>query len=222
MFALNLLGGATLEGADGPVAGRAAHKRRLALLAILAVARGRPVARERIIGLLWPDQPTESARHSLSESLYVLRKELGEGALTNAGGEVALDPGVVLSDVAEFQRAVEEGSLETGVELYRGPFLDGFYVSDAPEFERWAESERGRLAHVYTRAAECLAEAAEREQRLSDAAEWWRRLAVQDPFNSRVGARLMRALDAAGQRAGALWFARTHVALLREELGVEP
>ena len=50
MFALNLLGGAALTGANGPVDGRAAHKRRIALLAILAIARGRTVGRERIIG----------------------------------------------------------------------------------------------------------------------------------------------------------------------------
>ncbi|HEX2079461.1 MAG TPA: hypothetical protein VHG08_17170, partial [Longimicrobium sp.] len=34
--------------------------------------------------------------------------------------------------------------------------------------------------------------------------------------------RLMQALDDAGQRAAALWVGDTHVALLREELGVEP
>src|SRR5688500_4445894 len=53
---LNLLGGAALQGRNGPVEGRAAHRRRLALLAILAVARGRAVGRERIVGLLWPEQ----------------------------------------------------------------------------------------------------------------------------------------------------------------------
>ncbi|HST58950.1 MAG TPA: BTAD domain-containing putative transcriptional regulator, partial [Longimicrobium sp.] len=204
------------------MAGRAAHTRRLALLAILAVARGRGVARERLIGLLWPDQRTDAARHSLSESLYVLRKELGEGALVNAGGEIVLGADAVCSDVAEFQREVEEGNLEGAVRLYRGPFLDGFYVGDAPEFERWAEGERARLAHAYAHAVECLAQVAEREGRLRDAAEWWRRLAVQDPYSSVVGVRLVQALDAAGERAGALWFARTHVTLLREELGVEP
>ncbi len=222
MFALNLLGGAVLEGPDGLVTGRAAHRRRLALLAILSVARGRPVGRERVIGLLWPDHRTDAARHLLSESLYVLRKELGEDAFVSSGDEVGLNTAVVRCDVAEFDRAVEEGGVEEAARLYRGPFLDGFYVNDAPEFERWAEGERDRLARQLARALECLAGAAEGAGRPRDAVEWWRRLAVHDPYNSRVGIRLMQALDAAGERAAALWFAQAHVSLLREELGVEP
>jgi DNA-binding SARP family transcriptional activator/TolB-like protein len=222
MFPVNLLGGAVLHVSGGPVTGRAAHRRRLALLAILSIARGRTVGRERIIGLLWPDHRIDAARHLLSESLYVLRKELGEDAFVSAGDEVGLNPAVVLSDVAEFERAMEEGRLEDGTRLYRGPFMDGFFVSGAAEFERWAQTERDRLARAFTRALECLAEEADAAGRAQDAAGWWRRLAVHDPYNSRVGMRLMLALDAAGERAAALWFAESHTTLLREELGVEP
>lgn len=222
MFALKLLGGATLQGRAGPVTGRAAHKRRLALLAILAVARGRPVGRERIIGLLWPDNPSDSARHLLSESLYVLRKELGEGALVGVGDEVALDPEGVSSDVGEFEAALEAGDVERAARMYAGPFLDGFYVADAPEFERWAEGERDRLARAWARAVESLAEEREGAGRPLDAADWWRALAARDPHSSRIALRLMRALDAARERAAALRAASTHAALMREDLGVQP
>jgi DNA-binding SARP family transcriptional activator len=183
MFALNLLGGAALEGRGGPVTGRAAHRRRLALLAVLAAARGRMVARERILGLLWAEHDGSRARHLLSESLYVLRKELGEDAFLAAGDEVGLNGEVVASDVAGFEGAVEDGDLEGAARLYRGPFLDGFYVADAPEFERWAEAERDRLARVFTRALESLAGAREGEGRPQEAAEWGRRLAVHEPDN---------------------------------------
>lgn len=222
MFTLNLLGGAAFQGRNGPVAGRAAHRRRVALLAILSVARGRTVGRERIVGLLWPEQPAARARHLLSESLYVLRKELGADAFVSAGDEVGLNGCVVRSDVEEFEEAIEAGELDRAAQLYRGPFLDGFFVADTPEFERWAEGERARLAHAHARAVECLAAAREREGRPAEAMEWWRRLAVLDPYDSRVGMRLMLALDAAGQRAAALWYAETHTAFLRDELGVEP
>jgi hypothetical protein len=30
-----------------------------------------------------------------------------------------------------------------------GPFLDGVFISDAPEFERWPESERSRFARIF-------------------------------------------------------------------------
>jgi DNA-binding SARP family transcriptional activator/TolB-like protein len=222
MFALNVLGGAVLEGPEGLVSGRAAYRRRIAVLAILSMARGRPVGRERVIGLLWPDDRTERGRHLLSESLYVLRKELGDDLFVTAGDEVGINPAVLRCDAAEFEQAVEEGRLEEAARLYRGPFLDGFYVNDAPDFERWADGERDRLARRYARVLESLAQAAESAGRPGEAVEHWRRLAVHDPYDSGTAVRLMQALDAAGQRAAALWFADTHVALLREELEVEP
>ncbi|HEY0015639.1 MAG TPA: BTAD domain-containing putative transcriptional regulator [Longimicrobium sp.] len=180
------------------------------------------MGREKVIGLLWPDDRTERGRHLLSESLYVLRKDLGEDLFVTAGDEVGVNPLVLRCDAAEFGQAVEEGRLADAARLYRGPFLDGFYVNDAPEFERWAEGERDRLARSYARVLESLAQAAESAGRPGDAVEHWRRLAVHDPYDSGSAVRLMQALDSVGQRAAALWFADTHVALLREELEVEP
>ncbi|HEX6911001.1 MAG TPA: BTAD domain-containing putative transcriptional regulator [Longimicrobium sp.] len=223
LFRLELLGDPTFSGPDGPVRGRAAHKRRIALLAVLAVARGRPVGRERLIGLLWPELTTEAARHNLSESLYVLRKELGEDAVSAASAsDVTLDPERVASDVAEFQDRLDAGDAEGAAALYRGPLLDGFYVADAAEFERWAEGERDRLARAHATALEGLARAAETEGSAIRAVDWWRRLAAHDPYSSRTALHLVRALDAAGERPSALRAAEVHAVLLREELGVEP
>ncbi|HEU4453051.1 MAG TPA: BTAD domain-containing putative transcriptional regulator, partial [Longimicrobium sp.] len=222
MFSLKLLGGAALESDGVPVSGRPVHRRRLALLAVLAAARGRTVGRERLVGYLWPDHPGDAARHLLSESLYILRKALGERAFVAAGDELGLDPSVVSSDLAEFEGALDADDPARAVAVYGGPFLDGFYVSDAPEFERWAEEERRRLERAHARALEALAEAAEVEDDPRGAAEWWRRLARTDPFSSRIALRLMRALEAGGERAAALRHAAVHGALVREELGAEP
>jgi len=222
VLSLKVLGDPVLLGPDGPITGRAAYKRRIALLAILSVARGRPVGRERLIALLWPEHASDAARHTLSESLYVLRRELGDGVFLSVGDEVALSPDVVRSDVAAFEEALEAGRLEDAAAEYRGPLLDGFYVSDAPEFERWVDTERDRLARACSGALERLATRAEAEGTPLDAVEWWRRLAAHDPYGSRVALRLAQALEAAGERAGALRAAEAHAARMREELGVEP
>lgn len=221
-FELRVFGGAVLLGPEGPVQGRAAHRRRLALLAILAASPGRTIGRERILGYLWPDQPADAGRHQLSEALYVLRKAVGEGAFVTAGDEVGLNPDVIGTDVAAFRCAIAEGRFRDAVEVYPGPFLDGFYVSDAPDFERWVEEERSFLADAYGSALEALAEGCEREGDHAGAAGWWRRRAAHDPYSSRVALRLMNALAAAGERAGALKHAAAHGAFLREELGVDP
>lgn len=221
-FSLKLLGGAALECDGRPVTGRAAHKRRIAVLALLAAARGRALGREKLVGHLWPEHPGDAARHLLSESLYVLRKELGDAAFVAAGDEIALDPAVVGSDFAGFEEALERGAWVEAAKLYHGPFLDGFYVSDAPGFERWADAERDRLGRAYARALETLATEAEGAGDARAASEWWRRLLAEDPYSSRTTVRLMRALDGAGERAAALRQATLHAALLREELEAEP
>jgi DNA-binding SARP family transcriptional activator len=222
VFFLKLLGCAALERDGVPVSGRAVHRRRMALLAVLAAARGRMVGRERVIGYLWPDHPGDAARHLLSESLYILRKTLGDDAIVAAGDEISLDPAVVGSDVAQFQAALDADEPERAAALYAGPFLDGFYVSEAPDFERWAEQERDRLARAHARALEALAEGAEAVGQPLRAAEWWKRLAKEDPFSSRVALRVMQALEAGGERAAAVRHASVHAALVRQELGAEP
>jgi len=221
VFSLKVLGGAILERRGVQVKGRATHRRRLALLALLSVAR-RPVGRERLIGYLWPEHPTDGARRLLSESLYSLRQEMGDDALVSAGNDVTLNPRVVSSDVAEMETALEAGELERAVALYRGPLLDGFYVDDAPDFQRWAEGERDRLSRAYARALETLAERSESGGALVEAVEWWRCLLRHDQSNTRVAIRLVTALDEAGEWAGALRAADAHADYLREELGVGP
>lgn len=222
MFVLKVLGGAALHRGGVPVTGRAVHRRRLALLALLASARGRMVRRERLIGYLWPEHPGDAARHLLSESLYILRKTVGEDVFVSAGDELALDPAVVGSDLADFLAALDADDPQRAVAAYGGPFLDGFVVSDAPEFERWAEEERDRHARAYARALEQLAEAREAEGDPRGAAEWWKQLARQDPFSSRIALRTMQALEAGGERAAAIRHGTSHAALMRAEMEAEP
>lgn len=219
---LRLLGGASIEGPAGPITGRAAQRRRVALLATLALTPDRPVSRDRLIALLWPESDTDRARHLLADSLYVLRSGLGEDAVLAAGDDVRLNPARIDSDVAQFERAVAEGDFERAVTVYAGPFLDGFFLPGAAGFERWVEAERARLAQRYATALEELAERAVARGDARAALECSRQLAAQEPYSARGALRLMRALDAAGDRAGALQHAQVHAALLRTEFDAEP
>ncbi|MGH7638333.1 MAG: BTAD domain-containing putative transcriptional regulator, partial [Gemmatimonadaceae bacterium] len=90
------------------------------------------------------------------------------------------------------------------------------------EFERWLDGERARLAERYATTLATLAEQSEEQGDPAGAAGWWRRLAAHDPYSARVTLRLMRAMEAAGDRAGALQHARAHAAILREEFDAEP
>ena len=220
-FSLKLFGGAALEGAQGPVSGPAVQRHRLALLALLAGTRSRSVGRERVMAFLWPERESDPARRLLNQSVHALRHELGADAILSVGEDLQLNPAIVRSDVAAFEEALGRGDNDAAVALYTGPFLDGFFLDDAPEFEQWAQTERDRLANARAKAIESLAERAERAGESARATEWWRARAAHDPYDTRVAIRLMQAMERAGNRAGALQHGGTHQRLLRDELGIE-
>src|SRR6185437_9571969 len=146
----------------------------------------------------------------------------GAAAIVSRGQDLWLNPASVSSDAAEFERALAAGELERAVGLYAGPFLDGFFLHGAPEFESWVEAERDRLDRTYLDALEELAGRASARNDLDGAVGWWRRLSTLDPCNSRVTLRLMAALEASGDRAGALEQARIHARQLHEKFGAAP
>ena len=222
MLVLRLLGGASLDGPRGPLTGRVVQRRRLALLAVLAAARGRSMSRDRLVALFWPEHDTEAARHLLRDSLYVVRSALGDAVVAVAGDDLRVDPAHLATDVEAFERALDAGDLGRAVTLYTGPFLDGVHVAGAPEFAAWSEAERARLAQRHRVAVETLARQAEAAGDADAAVAWWRRLAVADPLDGRAALGLARTLDAAGNRAAALQHVRVHTALLAHELGAAP
>ena len=154
MYRLVALGGLTLTNAAGGVAAR--QRRRLALLALLAPRGEHGMTRDKLLGYLWPEQTAERARHALEQLIYYLRREVS-GELFAGGDPLRLNPAVVTSDVGEFEAALGRGALDEAVALYRGPFLDGFYLSEAAGFEEWVETERQRLATEHARALYRLA-----------------------------------------------------------------
>ena len=222
MQRLKLFGGAAIESDAGPLTGRAVQRRRLALLAMLAAAGSARVSRDKLIAHLWPESTAENGRRFLSDSVYRINQALGGDVIVSAGDTLRLDEARLPSDLAELQGALSRNDFEGAVSAYTGPFLDGFFLSDSPEIDRWAEELRGRLARAYAGALDALAEAALARGNAAAAAGWWRKAAGHDPYNSRVALRLMQALELAGDRAAAIQHARLHDLLLAKDLEIAP
>ena len=129
---LPTFGGLSIEAGNGEGPAPAVSPRRLALLVIVGAAGTRGITREKVVGILWPERDEEQARHTLSQTLYLLRREAGETWI-EGGGQLRL-AGSVTCDVAQLQDALAAGQLERAAALYAGPFLDGFYLAGAPEF----------------------------------------------------------------------------------------
>jgi DNA-binding SARP family transcriptional activator len=222
MLHLATLGGLALEGDGGPLGGAALRLRPLALLALVACAGLRGITRDKVMAYLWPDSDAAHARNCLKQTLFALRRDLHLDPFLHNAAMLWLDPQSISVDCREFLQAVEQRAFRTAVELYRGPFLDGFHLGGHAEFERQVEEERARLARRYELSLQALATSAEAANDHAAAVEWWQRLAEHDPFSSRNALGLMKALVAIGNRASALRHAELHARLLREELNAEP
>ncbi|HEX6750309.1 MAG TPA: BTAD domain-containing putative transcriptional regulator [Longimicrobium sp.] len=222
MLRIHTFGALAVRDGDRPLAGAAAQPRRLAVLAVLARAGERGVTRDKLLALLWPDSPDEAGRRALAQALYALRRDLGGEEPFLGVKDLRLNPEVIGSDVGDFESALAAADPERAAAVYAGPFLDGFRVPGLDDFDRWIETERAALALRHAEALESLAGARERAGDHTAAVAWWRRLAGADPLSARVAVRLMRALDAAGDRAGALQHARIYESLVDAHLGLPP
>ena len=145
MLRVRLLGDLAIE-VDGTAVEPPASRRACALLGWLALDR-RMHPRSGLAARFWPDVLDESARTSLRSALSALRRGLGpEGErylIATRDGIGLADGSLVWTDVAEFERCVEENRLQDALALGRGELLSG--LEDDWVYER-RDEHRDRVA----------------------------------------------------------------------------
>ncbi|PYO28071.1 MAG: hypothetical protein DMD73_06945 [Gemmatimonadetes bacterium] len=212
-------GGLNLLVGGHATTGSATRRRRLALLALLAVARDRGLNRDKVQTYLWPESDTERARHGLNQLVYFQRRHLDSEELFLGKKTLRLNRAVITTDVWDFEDALDAGAHEAAVRSYTGAFLDGFFLQGAPGFERWVDDQRRRLAERCAQAFGLLAAAAATKHQ---AVEWWRRAAELKPYDTDTVLHLAEACVAIGDRAAAVRCAQQHADVLRTELDLPP
>ncbi len=223
MIYLRTLGALDLRSSDGTeLRSVLAQPKRLALLTYLAVAT--PFGyhrRDTLLGLFWPDLDQHHARNALSRAVYYLRRALSEEAIVGRGDdELRLSEERVECDARAFEVALDARLAEQALSLYHGDLLEGFFLTHAPEFERWLEDRRTALRSRAVEGAWTLAQA---NDGASSVAEHWARRAVAlSPYDGEGLTRLMRLLDQRGARGQALVAYEQFARRLSADLGVEP
>jgi DNA-binding SARP family transcriptional activator/tetratricopeptide (TPR) repeat protein len=201
-FRLVTLGRLTLMGTGGEEDASLARRRlKLAVLAVLALAR-RPVSRDTLLGLFWAEHDEPRARHSLSNALSSLRGALGDRSITTRDTEVALDPETPLDvDAIEFIEALENKDHARAVELYAGPFLEGFHVDESPAFEQWVSRERRRLESLFTKACSEHCGSLARSRRWTECEHVANRWLETEPLSADAAIYFLNAIKSPGTRA---------------------
>ena len=206
MLRLRTFGGLEVTRDRVTLTGAATQRRPLALLAIVA-ASPHGCTREDLLLHLWPDSTPERARNVLRQTIYALRRDLGTHDLFLGEHQLLLNSAVISSDVGEFENALEGGDQARAVELYGGPFLDGFHLRESPEFEAWREREVARITGRFLQALRALAQSTTDHEHAIDR---WRRMATTDPLDPIAAEGLIDALAALGDRDAALQHARIY------------
>ena len=217
---------AVAEGVPVPV--RGAKQR--ALLALLALQRGRPVSADRLIDVLWGDGQASNPANALQAQIGQLRRTFGAAAILTSEAGYALAVGPDDVDVVRFGQLVAEGrrlagdgeaalasaALGEALGLRRGEPLAEF--ADAG----FADAERAHLDELTLVAVEARAGADLMLGRHGELAGELEAQCRQHPLRERLWELLILALYRAGRQAEALR-AYTEVRdRLVDELGIDP
>jgi TolB-like protein/DNA-binding SARP family transcriptional activator len=195
-----------------------------ALLALLALQPGRPITRETVADFLWTDRGPEQARHSLRQTLLVLRRSVGDNLIHAEGNCLVIPPSALAVDAIEFEAraaSTDRDILAEAARLYRGELLEN-RGPVALRFDDWLALERSRFAalaaNILRRLAAACAVAGEIETAIAAAM----RLVTIDNLCEDSHRLLIELLARAGRRAEALRRFDAVAELLKRELGVRP
>jgi DNA-binding SARP family transcriptional activator len=222
LHTLTTLGGLSILGPDGAPTGLAPRKRALALLAFSASAAKEGISRDRAMALLWPELDAGGARNNLKQTVFAIRHTLGVDVFDHTTTTLRLDTSEISVDLHHFEHALAVGAHEDAAGDYAGPFLDGFFLPNLSEFDRWVERVRQRLDLGYLRSLETLAVRARLRGDRPAAIHWYRLLVEHDPVSTSCVLGLMSTLAESSEPLAALECYQRHVKLLREEFDAEP
>jgi len=213
------------------------RRKALALLAYLATMPGAH-ARDTLAALLWPEADATQARAHLSRVLVDLRQAAGPQALDADVDRVALRPDELFVDVIRFRTCVAQvaahhpardplcdaclAALAEAVDFYRGDFLSGFTLRDAPDFDTWQTYTGETLRLELGEALESLALAYNGRDAFERALPHARRWLALDPLCEPAHRCLMRLYAGLGDRAAAFAQYEACTKALQSELGIPP
>jgi DNA-binding SARP family transcriptional activator len=209
-----------------------ATRKALALIVYLTVEGGLH-ARDKLATLLWPDSDRTHARAMLRYTLTDLRRTLRDSPdpphlivqREFLGVDFASDLDVDLAPLRAAGMLSRSGTLtdlREAARRWRGEFLDGFSVSDAPEFETWMSGQRELWRQSIERVLDRLSQIEVEDGEFAEALATVQRWLTADQLNEEAHRRLIRLHLRMGDRSAALRAYESCRQLLDEELHVAP
>jgi DNA-binding SARP family transcriptional activator len=193
----------------------------------LLVGAGRPIPRDELLELLWPEGNPSRSGHRLHVAMSAVRRVLNTaGAVRFEDDAYMVDPDTVVTDCQLFEASYEQARRLDGqpaaqqfleaLSLYEGDFL-----ADRP-YAEWALQRRAHFLERRLTAVAFLADYALDTNDAVSAAEYATIQLIADSLRERAHRQLMRAHYRLGQRACAIRQYDICAELLKREVGVAP
>ncbi len=190
----------------------------------------RPIPRETLCFLFWPDTSEGTAWGNLSRLVSMLHHALPlPEALVTAEDQIGLDRQLVQSDAHFFRQLRDDwkttgdiASLRYAADLFDGPFLAGFSLPSSREFETWAATEREYWNRMILEVLTALVEDQATKREVASAIGYAQRYLAIDSLSEEIHRRLIELYALAGDRAAALRQYEQCLTVLERELGVDP
>ncbi|HKC73069.1 MAG TPA: bacterial transcriptional activator domain-containing protein, partial [Chloroflexota bacterium] len=205
------------------------RRKAFALLVYLVMSKGTR-SREALASLLVDEASDQQAHSRFRNTLHAPTEQVGDYILVTRETVTFDRSKPYWLDADELQRGVltaddpaaDPTALERAVALYKGTFLTGLMLSEAPEFEGWQRRQQERLHRLFMQALHLLIQRALQRRDDEAAQSWIARLLEVEPWHEEAHRQLMRLLARQGQRQAALEQYEVCCCILEEELGRAP
>ena len=176
-------------------------------------------SRDEIAGLLWPDEGIDSARRNLRNAIYQAKKLVGMDIITSPNkGTLVLNRGAELDlDIDRFQEDPKEN-----LDLYRGEFLQNFYLKDTDLFEYWTQKMRNYYKKLFSDSCRVKIEENLRDHEYDRVEARIQSLIALDPFDENNFRLLLRYYQDRGRPGRVVEAYYQFARSLRKELDVDP
>ncbi|MBS4538296.1 hypothetical protein GOQ27_07460 [Clostridium sp. D2Q-11] len=206
----------------------------IGILSYMAIKKDKSFSRNKIANIFWDSSDSNSSRYNLRYNIWSLRK-----IFKNNDEEVDLfiadkesirfnDEFNIYVDAENFHHKIKNSKentikdLEYLKGLYKGEFLEGFYIKDSSEFNDWVFYEREKFQRNYIKILSKLVDHYKSIEEYQKAIDILENMININPLKEELYLQLIKIYIKLGDRDLALHHYKRCCTVLREELNIGP
>ncbi len=206
----------------------------IGLLCFLCTNKGKKFTRDKLSTYFWNDASIENARYNLRYSLWNLRKVFNTKDMDffiSSKDSCTINHNFDYSvDALHFDYLMKEFSkvenplltLEKCKNLYKGEFLQEFYLKNCPDFNDWIFFERAKYQKSYSQLLFTLSNMYSKNNMHEQSISMLEELLKINPYKEDIYLALMKEYLNAGNILASLTEYEKCEYILREELNIRP